>query len=71
MSRLTPENVCNRFFPGPLPTIVTSRLNPMALIRKDILGLDAALFFAYSDEAGQRFHAKLDTYSRASWTVGA
>ena len=26
---------------------------------------------AYSDEAGQRFHAKLDTYSRASWTVGA
>ena len=26
---------------------------------------------AYSGEAGQRFHAKLDTHSRASWTVGA
>ena len=26
---------------------------------------------AYSGEAGQRFHAKLDRHSRASWTVGA
>ena len=26
---------------------------------------------AYSGEAGHRFHAKLDTHSRASWTVGA
>ena len=26
---------------------------------------------AYSGEAGQRFHAKLDTHSRRSWTVGA
>ena len=26
---------------------------------------------AYTGEAGQRFHAKLDTHSRASWTVGA
>ena len=26
---------------------------------------------AYSDEAGQRFHGKLDGHSRASWTVGA
>lgn len=26
---------------------------------------------AYSGEAGQRFHGKLDTESRASWTVGA
>ena len=26
---------------------------------------------AYSGEAGQQFHTKLDTHSRASWTVGA
>lgn len=26
---------------------------------------------AYSGEAGQRFHGKLDGHSRASWTVGA
>jgi hypothetical protein len=26
---------------------------------------------AYSGEAGQRFHRKLDTHSRRSWTVGA
>ena len=30
-----------------------------------------ASLHAYSGEAGQRFHAKLDTHSRASWTVGA
>ncbi len=29
------------------------------------------LINAYSGEAGHRFHAKLDTHSRASWTVGA
>ena len=28
-------------------------------------------FTAYSGEAGQRFHAKLDTHSRGSWAVGA
>jgi len=26
---------------------------------------------AYSGEPGQRFHRKLDTHSRRSWTVGA
>jgi len=38
---------------------------------ESLAAIDTRVHGAYSGEPGQRFHRKLDTHSRRSWTVGA
>ncbi len=49
---------CNKTFTAAVPEVDTARQMTERLA-------------AYSGEAGRRFHRKLDTDSRRSWTVGA
>ena len=58
-------------FKGGRPSIAPEKLLRAMLLQIFYSIRSERQLIAYSGEAGQRFHRKLDTHSRRSWTVGA